>query len=234
MRVAAIGDLHCRAGSEGMVRRLLDGVEDEADVLLLAGDLTNLGLVEEMDQLLGELTAYHLPKLAVVGNHDHESDNVETLTAMMKDAGLVVLDGDVHELGGVEFVGMKGAWGGFGVHRLQPFGERLLKDYIMASVHEAARLEDALQRLHGDRRVALLHYAPVAATLQGECPEIYPFLGFSLLADALDRHGVDIVVHGHAHHGSPDGMTPGGIPVRNVSRYVLSRTLQRTYLVFDV
>ena len=234
MRVAAIGDLHCRAGSDGMVRRLLDGVEDEAEVLLLAGDLTNLGLVEEMEQLLDELSAYGMPKVAVVGNHDHESGNVDMLVAMMKEAGIVVLDGDVHELGGVEFVGMKGAWGGFGVHRLQPFGERLLKEYIMASIHEAGRLEDALQRLRGDRRVALLHYAPVAATLQGENPEIYPFLGFSLLADALDRHGVDIVVHGHAHHGSPEGSTPGGIPVRNVSRYVLSRTRHTTYCVFEV
>lgn len=234
MRVAAIGDLHCRAGSDGMIRRLLDGVDDEADVLLLAGDLTNLGLVEEMEQLLDELAAYRLPMLAVVGNHDHESDNVDELVGMMRTAGIVVLDGDVHEVDGVEFVGMKGTWGGFGVHRLQPFGERLLKDYIMASVHEAERLEDALQRLRGDRRVALLHYAPIAATLEGECPEVYPFLGFSLLADALDRHGVDIVVHGHAHHGALEGTTPGGIPVRNVSRYVLSRNRQRTYSVFEV
>jgi Icc-related predicted phosphoesterase len=234
VRVAAIGDLHCRVGSDGMVRRLLDGVQDEADVLLLAGDLTNLGLAQEMELLLDELAIYRMPMLAVMGNHDHESDQVDVLAKLMRDAGVVVLDGDVHEVDGVEFVGMKGAWGGFGVHRLHPFGERLLKEYIMTSVHEAERLEDALQRLHGERRVAMLHYAPIAGTVQGECPEIYPFLGFSLFADAIDRYGVDVIVHGHAHHGSPEGATPGGIPVHNVSRYVLSRTLRQAYRVFEV
>ena len=153
---------------------------------------------------------------------------------MGEGAGILVLDGDVWEHDGVEFVGIKGFCGGFGGHRLQPFGERLLKTFIHHSIAEVVRLEAALGQLRGERRVAVLHYAPIAETLRGEHPEIYPFLGFSLLADALDRHGVNVIVHGHAHHGSPHGRTPGGIPVHNVSRQVLSREYQQAYLLFEI
>jgi Icc-related predicted phosphoesterase len=233
LKIAAIGDLHCRVDSDGMVRRLLDGVE-EAEVLLMAGDLTNYGLVEEMQVLLAELEHIPLPKVAVTGNHDFESDQHELLVHMMESAGITVLDADVWEHDGVEFVGTKGFCGGFGRHRLQPFGEGLLKTFIGASIHEVVRLENVLERLTGPRRVALLHYAPIPDTLEGESLEIYPFLGFSLLGDALDRHGVDLIVHGHAHHGVPEGTTAGGIPVRNVSRHVLERHLGRAYRIFDV
>jgi Icc-related predicted phosphoesterase len=234
MRIAAIGDIHCRAESDGRVLRLLDGVAERADVLLMAGDLTNLGRSEEMEVLLGELARIPLPKVAVTGNHDHESDQVDLLVHMMRSADIHVLDGDVWELDGVEFVGIKGFCGGFGRHRLAPFGERLLKTFIHHSIAEVVRLEAALERLTSDRRVALLHYAPIPGTLKGEHPEIYPFLGFSLLGDALDRHGVDVIVHGHAHHGRPTGRTPGGIPVHNVSRQVLGRAYDQAYLVFEV
>ncbi len=234
MRIAAIGDIHCRVDSRGRVVRFLQGVEDQADVLLMAGDLTNLGLAEEMEVLLEELDEIDLPKVAVMGNHDHESDQVELLMHMLRSAQVHVLDGDVWSLEGVDFVGTKGFFGGFGRQRLQPFGERLLKTFIHQSISEVVRLEGALEQLEHERRVAILHYAPITDTLKGEHPEIYPFLGFSLLADALDRHGVDVIVHGHAHHGSPDGVTPGGIPVHNVSRQVLSRLDGRAYLVFEV
>ena len=234
MRVAAVGDLHCRAGSHGRIVQLLDGVQDKADVLLLAGDLTNLGRSEEMEALLTELDHFAMPTVAVTGNHDHESDQSELLVHMMVSAGIHVLDGDVWEMDGVEFVGTKGFCGGFGHHRLQPFGERLLKTFIHHSISEVVRLESALEQCKGDRRVAVLHYAPIAATLKGEHPEIYPFLGFSLLADALDRHGVDIIVHGHAHYGALKGSTPGGIPVHNVSRHVRIRHRKPAYLLFDV
>jgi hypothetical protein len=233
MKVAATGDLHCRVGSRGAIRRLLDGVE-EADVLLLAGDLTNLGLAEEMEVLLAELEHLSPHKVAVTGNHDHESDQHDLLVHMMRSAGVHVLDADAWVFDGVEFIGAKGFCGGFGRHRLQPFGEGLLKTFIGASISEVVRLESALESSTSSRRVALLHYAPIPGTLEGEHPEVYPFLGFSLLGDALDRHGVDMIVHGHAHHGVPEGRTPGGIPVRNVSRYVLERHHGRAYTIFEV
>ena len=234
MKVAAVADLHCTVGSQGEIRESLAGVESKADVLVVAGDLTNLGRVEEMQVLLDDLAPLSLPKVAVTGNHDHESGQVEALVGMMKNAGWHVLDGDAWELDGVGFVGTKGFCGGFGRHRLMPFGERLLKDFIQVSIDEAARLESALAGLRCSRRVAVLHYAPIAGTLVGEDPQIYPFLGYSLLAEGLDRHRVDLIVHGHAHDGSPEGTTPGGIPVRNVSQHVLRRHGHPSYAVFDI
>jgi uncharacterized protein len=233
MRVAAIADLHCTARSAGKIRRMLTGAES-ADVLALGGDLTNVGLPQEMEVLLDELGHLAMPKVAVTGNHDHESGQVETLVAMMRDADWHVLDGDLWELGDVAFVGTKGFCGGFGRRRLMPFGESLIKDFIQVSIDEAERLENALARTHCRRRVAVLHYAPIAGTLLGEDPELFPFLGYSLYGDAIDRHGADLVVHGHAHDGSPTGKTPGGIPVHNVSRYVLRRAGQADFALFDV
>jgi Icc-related predicted phosphoesterase len=234
VRVAASADLHCRTSSAGQIGPLFEGVDERADVLLLAGDLTNLGLVEEMQVLLRELEHLSLPVLAVTGNHDHESGQVDLLAHMLRSAGVRVLEGEAWELDGVGFAGAKGFAGGFGEHRLQPFGEDMLKAFVRASIDEVVRLEAALERLTSERRVALLHYAPVAATVQGEAREIHPFLGSSLLADALDRHGVSVAVHGHAHHGSRVGVTPGGIPVHNVSRYVLAREGRPAYDVFEV
>lgn len=234
MKIAAVGDLHCHVDVHGRIRKLLEGVQDEAEVLLMAGDLTNLGRAEEMQALLAEIADIRVPKVAVTGNHDHENDQVELLVHMLENGGVHVLDGQVWEYDGVEFVGTKGFCGGFGKERLQPFGENLLKAFIHHSIGEVVRLESALEQLRSDRRVALLHYSPIAATLQGEHPQIYPFLGFSLLGDALDRHGVNIIVHGHAHHGSLKGATPGGIPVLNVSRHVLTRHGDRAYAVFEV
>ena len=175
-----------------------------------------------------------MPKVAVTGNHDHESGQVETLVAMMREAGWHVLDGDLWEFDGVAFVGTKGFCGGFGRQRLMPFGESLLKDFIQISIDEAKRLEEALARTRCRRRVAVLHYAPIAGTLLGENPELFPFLGYSLYGDAIDRRGADLVVHGHAHDGSPAGTTPGGVPVRNVSRYVLRRAGRADFALFDV
>jgi Icc-related predicted phosphoesterase len=234
VRVAAIGDLHCRVDSAAKMRHLLEGVDDHADVLVMAGDLTNLGLTEEMEVLLSELAYLRLPIVAVMGNHDHENDQIDVLNHMLVGAGAHVLDGDAWEHDGVGFVGIKGFLGGFAHHRLLPFGERLLKDFIHKSIDDVMRLENALEGLQCRRRVAVLHYAPISATLRGENREIYPFLGFSLLGDALDRHGVDMIVHGHAHHGSPSGSTPGGIPVHNVSRYVRLRRHRQAYDLFDV
>jgi Icc-related predicted phosphoesterase len=234
VRIAAIADLHCRANSAGNIRPLLEGVEDEADLLIVAGDLTDTGLPEEIKVLEGELHDFPVPIISVLGNHDHESDQAEALADMLRGIGILVLDGTVCEIGDVGFVGVKGFCGGFGNLGIQPFGERALKQFIQTSIDEAIRLENALAKLHCPRKVAILHYAPVPETLAGEPPELHPFLGSSRLANALDRHGVDVIVHGHAHHGAPEGRTPGGIPVYNVCRFVQSQVAERPYCLLEV
>jgi Icc-related predicted phosphoesterase len=234
MRVAAVGDLHCTADSAGLMRTLLAGVEREADVLAMAGDLTNMGYPEEMRVLLADLAALKLPKVAVIGNHDHENDHAPELVAMMEEAGVCVLDCTTCAIGGVGFVGTKGFCGGFGSRRIEEFGETTLKAFVRESVREALRLEQALAGMTEERRVAILHYAPIRATLAGESEELFPFLGTSRLADALDRHGVDLVLHGHAHHGRVEGETGGGTPVFNVARFVLHRATGRHYRVFEI
>ena len=234
MRLAAIADLHVREGGAGQLRRLLGPVEDVADALALAGDLTDTGLPLEMEALLEDLTVLRLPVVAVLGNHDHESDHAADLARMLHAAGVHLLEGTVCEIEGVGFVGTKGFCGGFERHSVQPFGERVLKTFIQASIDEAVALENALAKLEVSRRVALLHYAPSSDTLLGEPPELYPFLGSSRLGGAVDRRGVDLILHGHAHHGCRDGRTPGGIPVCNVSRFVLGREGGPPYRLFDL
>ncbi|MFP4516539.1 MAG: metallophosphoesterase family protein [Desulfovibrionales bacterium] len=234
MRIAAIGDLHYTIESRGLAGKLLSDVEAHADVLVMAGDLTNIGLVEEMEVMLEDLKAISLPKIAVVGNHDHEHDNAGTLVAMMEQQDICVLDCTSCEINGVGFVGTKGFCGGFGVRRVDVFGERSLKSFVQTSIDEAARFDQALQELRTDRKVAILHYSPVRDTLEGESPELFPFLGTSRHSDVLDQHGVAMAFHGHAHHGSPRGMTPGGIPVFNVARFVLSRHTTKAYAVHEI
>lgn len=234
MRIAAIGDLHYREDSAGLVRTILADVEQEAEVLVLAGDLADKGRPEEMAVMLADLRALKIPIVAVIGNHDHESDKPMALIAMMRDAGICVLDCETCEINGVGFVGTKGFCGGFGARTIATFGERALKSFVGTSLAEAMRLEKALDAMTASRRVAIMHYSPVRETLAGESVELYPFLGTSRLAEVLDKCGVDFVVHGHAHHGHPQGSTPGGIPVYNVSRFVLERETGRHYRVLEV
>lgn len=234
MKIAAIADLHCRADSSGTIGPLLECAEG-ADVLLLPGDLTDTGLVEEAEVLLDELAEFPIPIVAVLGNHDHESDHAEEIATMLKDAGVRVLDGSVCEIDEVGFVGTKGFAGGFDDRIVQPFGERALKSFIRHGIDEAMRLESAVAKLVDCRaRVALLHYAPVSTTLEGEPEELWPLLGSTRFASALDRHDVTAVVHGHAHYGSPEGETPGGAAVYNVSRFVHAKHGLPACRVFEV
>lgn len=223
MKIAAIGDLHCKTDSNGPVGRLLAEAAREADVLVLAGDLTDRGRIEEMEVLLQGLQPLTLPVVAVLGNHDHEQDHAEILLKMMKSSGVHVLESSTCVIQGVGFIGTKGFCGGFGAQRIQPFGEKAIKDFVNTSVSEVLRMEQALQDLGTRRKVGVIHYAPIRDTLQGESAELYPFMGSSLLADAFDRCGADVVFHGHAHNGAPEGRTRGGIPVYNVSRFVRAR-----------
>jgi uncharacterized protein len=234
VRIAAVADLHCRTNSASVVHELLQEVDATADILLLAGDLTDTGLPSEMEVLMGELNRVTVPVIAVAGNHDHESDHAEQLLRMLHEGGVHVLNGSAIEIGGVGFAGAKGFCGGFDDTMVQPYGERALKAFVQAGIDEAVALENAVTKLRCDRKVAVLHYSPVSGTLQGEPLQLYPFLGSSRLANALDRHGVDFIVHGHAHRGSPESRTPRGIPVYNVATKVQERCCGRRFFLAEL
>ena len=224
IRVAALGDLHCTKTSAGVFQAIFARLADEADVLALCGDLTDYGLPEEARVLVKELAAVRIPIVAVLGNHDYESGVPEEVTAILAGAGVQVLDGSACEILGIAFAGTKGFSGGFGERALQPWGEDTTKHYVRAAVDETLKLESALARLRTPGRVALLHYAPVRGTVDGEPLEIYPFLGSSRLEEPLNRYPLDAVFHGHAHRGQLEGRTASGVPVYNVALPLLRRT----------
>jgi Icc-related predicted phosphoesterase len=235
MRIAATADLHYTVQSYAILQDQLNKVRDDADVFVLAGDLTNYGKTEEMEPLLNTIVRLRIPTIAVLGNHDYESGQEVELARMMTAAGIKVLDGSAYERDGVGFAGTKGFIGGFGRGVLTAFGEPEVKTFVRASIDEALKLERAMSQLRTKKRVIVLHYAPIAATVEGEAPEIYPFLGTSRLAEVIDRHGADLVIHGHAHNGRTDGRTTAGIPVHNVAITLLqSQKPSVVYRVFDV
>jgi Icc-related predicted phosphoesterase len=193
-------------------------------VLVLCGDLTDYGLPDEARVLVKELgAAKGVPVVGVLGNHDYESGEAEQVKAIFGEAGVQLLDGDACEIQGVGFAGVKGLGGGFGVRALQPWGEEIIKRFVRETVDEALKLESALARLRTTQRVAILHYSPIAETVKGESPEIFPYLGSSRLEEPLLRYPVSVVFHGHAHHGRPEGRTRNGVPVYNVCVTVLER-----------
>ena len=227
IRVAAVGDIHFGADSAGTLRRHLEHLPERADLLLLAGDLTRRGRPDEAEVLAGELDGLPVPAVAVLGNHDYESDCEAEVATILEDAGVRVLEGDatVVEVGPVRVgvAGTKGFGGGFVGACGTAFGEPEMKAFVRHTQRLADGLEEALRSLDTDVRIALLHFSPVEATLAGERLEIFPFLGSYLLAEAVDRAGADLVLHGHAHAGTEKGVTPGGVNVRNVAQPVLAR-----------
>jgi Icc-related predicted phosphoesterase len=224
VRVAAVADIHCTRTSQGALQGLFAAITESADVLLLCGDLTDYGLPEEAHTLVNELTAgMKIPVVAVLGNHDYESGKQAELQRLLSDAGVHVLDGDACEVQGIGFAGVKGFAGGFGRGTLEPWGEPTIKHFVHEAVDEALKLEAALARLHTTERIALMHYAPIQATVEGEPPEVFPFLGSGRLEEPLNRYPVRVVFHGHAHHGRPEGRTRDGIPVYNVAVPVLRK-----------
>jgi Icc-related predicted phosphoesterase len=223
LRVAAVGDLHCRKEAQGAFQPLFARMAEAADVVVFCGDLTDYGLADEARVLAREVTtALKMPVLAVFGNHDYESGQADQVAAILTDAGVRVLDGDGVEIGGVGFAGVKGFAGGFGDRALQSWGEPVLKRFVREAVEEALKLETALARLQAGRRLALLHYSPIRETVQSEPAEIVPFLGSSRLEEPINRYKAAAVVHGHAHHGAAEGRTSAGVPVFNVSVPVLA------------
>jgi Icc-related predicted phosphoesterase len=224
VRIAAVGDFHSAESSVGAFRAQFAGVNDEADVLLLAGDLTNWGTPAEMRVAVAELAEVDIPIVAVLGNHDHEAGQTEAACEILRERGIHVLDGDIFELNDqVGIAGVKGYMGGFGRRALTSFGEALTKNFVASCLDEVQKLELALRRLSTPVRIALLHYAPVVDTVVGEPEQIFPFLGTDRLAEPLDRFEVAVAFHGHAHHGTFEGRTAGGVPVYNVSHDLIRR-----------
>jgi Icc-related predicted phosphoesterase len=227
IRIAAVADVHYHRDSAGELREDLHRLPEVADVLLVAGDVTSHGHPDEARAFAADLAGVAVPVVAVLGNHDYHLDAQDEIEAILAGAGARVLEGGsvtVSTAGGrVAVGGIKGFGGGFVGASGSDFGEPEMKAFVRHTKEAAARLERALGSADGDVRVALLHYSPVEATLQGERLEIYPFLGSYLLAEAIDRSGADLALHGHAHSGSESGVTPGGIPVRNVARTVIGR-----------
>lgn len=225
IRVAAIGDVHFSEDSKGKLRNYWKRLGDSADLFLIAGDLTTHGEPEQVRVLAEELQAVEIPIVAVLGNHDYNSDQSKQVRRELERNRIMVLECESVTLsvGGVTvgIAGTKGFGGGFAGACASPFGEREMKEFIYHTAHLANRLEEELKRLKTDYRIALLHYSPIKETLEGERLEIYPFLGSYLLAEAIDNAGADLVLHGHAHHGREKGITPGGAPVRNVALPVL-------------
>src|SRR5438270_13141005 len=223
MRIAATADLHFSPARHTALHEQLNHVHNEADILVLAGDLTNYGRPDEMEPLLNVIVRSRIPTVALLGNHDYESGKEEELLRMMSSSGLKMLDCNAYERDGVGFAGTKGFVGGFGRGVLTAFGEKEIKQFVRATIDETLKLERAMSQLRTKKRVVVLHYAPVVTTVEGEATEIYPFLGTSRFAEVVDRHGADLVVHGHAHNGRCDGKTPGGVAVHNVAITLLQR-----------
>lgn len=237
IRLAAVADIHCTRTSQGIFQPLFAQVAESADVLLLCGDLTDYGLPEEAHVLVRELAAAaRVPTVAVLGNHDFESGKQDEVRDILCEAGVLMLDGDAHEVHGVGFAGVKGFGGGFGRGALGLWGEEASKQFVREAIDEALKLESALARLRTPQRIAVLHYSPIRATVEGEPPEIFPYLGSSRLEEPLTRYPVAAVFHGHAHNGTLEGRIRESIPVYNVSLPLLRKTAPEKppFFLFEV
>jgi len=216
LRVAAVGDIHVHQNSKDSLEWFFEKVSQNADVLAICGDLTHLGLPQDAERLATELRACRIPVVAVLGNHDYQSGQAEEVKKILRGAKVFILEEtETFEMRGVGFAGAKGFAGGFDKHMLTPFGEEAIKHFVNEAVNESLKLEVALNSLRTDKVIVVLHYAPIAATVMGEPPEIFPFLGSSRLAETIDHFDVNAIFHGHAHHGTYQGQTTKGTPVYN-------------------
>lgn len=224
LRIAAVGDLHCSYISPEFLQSVFNKMKEQADVVVLCGDLTHHGDPEEANTLLKCLQIFSCPVLGVLGNHDHEQGKADIIRQIFEEAGIIILDGTFHTINGVDFIGVKGFGGGFGEYALQPWGEAIMKEFVQETRQEARKFETALKQSKSTHRVAILHYAPIRGTVEGEAEEIIPFLGSSMFEEILMRYPVNTVFHGHAHHGTVEGRTTNHIPVWNVAMPLLHRT----------
>lgn len=227
LRIAAIADIHVKKSGQASLEPMFAAASEEADVLLFCGDLTDYGLIEEAKILAKDIRSFlRIPSIGVLGNHDFESGKADEVVKILADAGVTMLDGAAHEIEGVGFAGIKGFGGGFGRRQLNAWGEDIIKKFVHETIEEALKLEMALARLRTPQKIAVLHYAPIHATVAGEPPEINPFLGSSRLEEPIDRYRCSAVFHGHAHRGSLEGRTKGNVPVYNVAMPLLAANFE--------
>ena len=226
VRVAAAGDIHAGSAERDRVREAFERVEEQADLILLAGDLTRHGQVDEVCVVADACRGLSVPVVAVLGNHDWHSDRPGDLSRALAEAGVVVLD-RTHTIlpvngASVGVAGVKGFVGGFG-QQWANFGEPIFRDAYAETTRDVDGLDRSLAAIEPCAvRIALLHYAPVAATLVGEPERLWLVLGADRLAGPVAAHRPDLVVHGHAHHGSFEGDIDG-VPVYNVAVHVMGR-----------
>jgi Icc-related predicted phosphoesterase len=235
-RIAAVGDLHCQEISRGRIRPLFVGVDRDAEVLVLCGDLTDRGTVAEAEILANELHTVRVPMVGVLGNHDYETGHGDDVRKILVQAGVNLLDGDTWLLDDdVGFAGVKGFAGGFGDHVLQGWGEGVVKSFVMTAIEEELKLEGALAKLRTPKRIAVLHYSPMRGTVMGEPPEIFAFLGTSRLQVPINRYHATAAFHGHAHRGTHSDRTDRDVPVYNCALPLLRRlTPPRSYAVVEL
>jgi Icc-related predicted phosphoesterase len=218
LRIAAMADLHVKKTSQGSLQALFTKANESADLVLLCGDLTDYGNPDEATVLAKEITtSLRIPAIGVLGNHDFEAGKEKEIVKILTDAGVQILDGGATEVQGVGFAGVKGFCGGFGRRSLGAWGEEIIKKFVHETIEEALKLESALARLRTPHKIAVLHYSPIQATVEGEPPEIIAFMGSSRLEEPIDRYRVSTVFHGHAHHGTLEGRTKGNAVVYNVA-----------------
>jgi uncharacterized protein len=225
IRVAAAGDVHCDETNRDELERAFAHVDGDVDAILLAGDLTTYGELDQAE-LLGEIVrTLSTPVFAVLGNHDWHCKEVEQLSAALADAGVQMVDRGfaIEDVDGSRLgvAGAKGFVGGFPDSQLPDFGEPLLRDVYAETTAEVEALDAGLAAIAGcDYRIALLHYAPTLTTLEGEPRGIWAFLGSDRLAAPILEHRPQVVLHGHAHAGAFQGAV-GDVPVYNVAVPVL-------------
>lgn len=234
VRIAAVGDVHLAEDLRGRYRPMLDELSGCADLLLVAGDLTQHGTPDEAAVFADEFGSAPVPVVAVLGNHDYHSDSAEEIRRGLEAAGIVVLEGESTVVetpaGTVGVAGAKGFCLGFSGRCAADFGEPEMKAFTGHGIRSADGLRRAFDGLEADVLVSLTHFAPVDDTLHGEPVEIWPFLGNYLLGEVVDDVGADLAIHGHAHAGAEKGLTPNGVPVRNVAQPVI----RAAYRVYDV
>jgi len=238
-RIAAVADIHIQETDKDKWTDFFKNVSQNADILIIAGDLTNTGDEAEAEVLKAELKACTLPVIAVLGNHDHEKGRQKTIRQILQSEQIHILDGEAIAIGDIGFAGIKGFGGGFDNYMLSMFGETAMKAFVQEAVNDALSLDRALTRLdqqhEGLKKIAILHYSPLQDTVKGEPEQIFPFLGSSRLADPLIRRQVKAVFHGHAHAGTLEGRLNNDIPVFNVAKPVLQKAgHQQLYYLLEI
>ncbi len=233
MRIAAFSDLHIWGPVSSYISTEFAGLHEKADILVIAGDITNNGLINQAERAANLLRTVQVPIVAVVGNHDRRTPRPARFRELIESAGVTFLNGSTFETGDkvrVGFAGVQGSGGGFWPHEgPNTLPRRTAQALAVRSRREASRLDAALDSLETDVKIVVTHVSPTLTTLQTEPKFKFFLLGSSELAKVIDRHDVDLVIHGHAHRGNTHGRTPGGTLVRNTAKNVV-----REIQYFDV